>query len=189
MAHFKQNFSVVGVVLFALLLNACGKKEENVQPASGPATPPQAAPVATPAPQSSAPPASSSAPAPAGNVLASDQSGDDPDLRGDLLQVKRVSGGALMIKFRVVNTSTQPKDIYYNAEWGDFYFTDPAENKKYSVLRDSENNPIGDSVGSHIHSGEQRVGWAKFPAPPASSTKISVHIPRFAPFEDVPVAP
>jgi hypothetical protein len=36
--------------------------------------------------------------------------------------------------------------------------------------------------------GEQRLQWAKFPAPPATSNKVTVYIPKFAPFEDTPVS-
>jgi hypothetical protein len=196
MARFKQNFSFISAVLFALLLTACGKKEENVQPASGPATPPQTAPVATPAQaQPSAPPAST--PTPEGNVLASGQYSDNPDLRCDLLQVKRVSGGALMIRWRAVYAAasssglaaSQSKSIYYDPGWDQLYYVDPAENKKYGVLKDSDNNAIGDQPAVNFSPGQQHAYWAKFPAPPPSSTKISVSIPKFPPFEDVPVAP
>jgi hypothetical protein len=36
--------------------------------------------------------------------------------------------------------------------------------------------------------GEQRVSWAKYPAPPLTSKRISLNIPKFAPFEEVPVS-
>ena len=176
-------------VLSLSLLIACNsnKKEADSAPASQPASAPAASQPASPpaVPPALASPASAAPPA---GVLASDQALDNSDLRGDLLQVKRVSGGALMIKFRVTNTSAQPKDIYYNAEPDDFYFTDPAENKKYGVLKGGDNKPMGDFVGNHLQSGQQQAGWAKFPAPPATSTKISIHLPRFAPFEDVPIS-
>jgi hypothetical protein len=43
-----------------------------------------------------------------GAVLGSAQFGADPDLRCDLLEVKRVSGGALTIRWRVVNGGGAP---------------------------------------------------------------------------------
>ena len=39
-------------------------------------------------------------------VLASAEYSADPDLRCDLLEVKRVSGGALMVRWRIVNGSS-----------------------------------------------------------------------------------
>jgi hypothetical protein len=135
-------------------------------------------------------------------VLGTAQWSEDPDLRCGLLEVKRISGGALMIRWRVINAAgqanaasggfanpTPAKDIYYNFDWSQLFYIDPAENKKYLPLTDSTNAGIVDvAKGVHLTPGQQRLNWAKFPAPPAGSTKISVSIPGFAPFEDVPVA-
>jgi hypothetical protein len=129
-------------------------------------------------------------------VIASAQYAGDPDLRCDLLEVKRVSGGAVLIRWRLVNTAgqatgltaTATKPISYDFDWPQLYFIDPAENKKYQFLTDSAGNRILDVWYGDLAPGGQRLSWAKFPAPPASSTKISVTIPKFAPFEDVPVS-
>jgi hypothetical protein len=133
----------------------------------------------------------------AGAVLGSAQFGADPDLRCDLLEVKRVSGGALTIRWRVVNGTGAPggltgaagKKIHYTFHWDDLYYIDPAENKKYQFLTDAAGNRILDVSEGDYAPGQQRVQWAKFPAPPASSTKISIAIPKFAPFEDIPISP
>jgi hypothetical protein len=133
------------------------------------------------------------------NVLATGQYSQDPDLRCDLLEVKRVSGGALLVRWRLMNTAGQAasggfastsggKKISYNFSWEQLFVIDPAENKKYMVLTDSNNGRIAEIFEGELPPGAQRLDWAKFPAPPASSTKVSVSIPRFAPFEDVPVA-
>jgi hypothetical protein len=65
----------------------------------------------------------------------------------------------------------------------------------------AQNPPAGTVIGSGQYSadpdlrcgnysaGQPRLNWAKFPAPPPSSTKISVTLPRFAPFEDIPLSP
>jgi hypothetical protein len=103
----------------------------------------------------------------------------------------------LLIRWRLVNTvgaqqtglaATQPKSISYDFGWGDIYYIDPAENKKYGFLTDSEGNRILDIFWGSLAAGQQRVNWAKFPAPPPSSNKISVNVPKFPPFEDVPVS-
>jgi hypothetical protein len=133
-------------------------------------------------------------------VLASGQFSDDPDLRCDLLEVKRVSGGALLVRWRLVNAAgnaagggltdqSKPKAIRYDFAWAQLYYIDPTENKKYQYLTDSANNGILEVFKDRdLPAGQQRLNWAKFPAPPATSTKISISIPRFPPFEDVPIA-
>jgi hypothetical protein len=174
---------------------ACSKQETPAQPAPSTATSQSAAaPVSAPA---AAAPAA--APMSSGTALASAQYSNDPNLRCDLLEVKRVSGGALLVRWRLINTAGaqastglvaggQSKPIYYNFDWPELYYTDPAENKKYAFLTDSDNNRILDVFYGNLEAGQQRLNWAKFPAPPPTSNKITVFIPKFMPFEDVPVS-
>nr|MDQ3028145.1 hypothetical protein [Pseudomonadota bacterium] len=81
-----------------------------------------------------------------------------------------------------------PKGIAYTYSYPELYYTDPAENKKYGFLQDSQQNRLMQVWHGTLEAGQQRGNWAKFPAPPASSKKITVHIPHFPPFEDIPVA-
>jgi hypothetical protein len=137
--------------------------------------------------------------APSNGALASAQYSQDPDLRCDLLEVKRVSGGALLVRWRIINTagqggggglvsSTAAKPIRYTFDWNELFYIDPAENKRYQFLTDSGGHRILEVWEGDLEAGKQRLNWVKFPAPPASSTKISISIPRFAPFEDVPLS-
>jgi hypothetical protein len=135
--------------------------------------------------------------APSNSVIASAQYSQNPDLRCDLLEVKRVSGGALLVRWRVINTggggtsgltATAAKPIRYDFGWNELFFIDPAENKRYQFLTDSGGNRILDVWYGDLEPGQQRVNWAKFPAPPPGSTKISLSLPKFPPFEDVPVS-
>jgi hypothetical protein len=144
------------------------------------------------------------APAATAGALGSAQFSEDPSLQCDLLEVKRISGGALMIRWRITNTAGQanastggfanpapPAEIQYYVGGGyrELFYIDPAENKKYLPLTDSNNDPIAELFFNvKLQPGQQRLNWAKFPAPPPGSTKISITIPRFTPFEDVPVA-
>jgi hypothetical protein len=128
--------------------------------------------------------------------LATAQFSADPDLRAEILEVKRVSGGALNIRWRLINGAGQPggltgtagKPISYNFSWEQIYYVDPAENKKYQFLTDSAGNRILEVFHGNLAPGQQRLNWAKFPAPPAGSNKITVFIPNFAPFEDIPIS-
>jgi hypothetical protein len=187
------------IVIWAGLTTSCssGTAPQATQPASAgsqPSAQPAAPPVVQPAAASSLP-AQPAAPA---NVIASGQYSADADLRCDLLEVKRVSGGAVLIKWRIVNTAgaqavggltaTQPKVINYDGHWVDLYYIDPAENKKYAFLTDAGGEKILDVYWGNVSAGNQRACWAKFPGPPPTSTKIAIHIPSFPPFEDVPVS-
>lgn len=178
--------AVPAVVLLAVsvtLAPACQK------PAPQPAPPPPQAQTAPP-PQAAAPPAAPvAAPAvPAATALGSAQYSANPQIRCDVLEVKRVSGNALLARWRVVHAGTEPH-VSYDFQWKDIYYIDPADNKKYSYLTDSEGERIMDAKWGSMKPGEQWLSWAKFPAPPATSSKISLSIGGFAPFEDVPVAP
>lgn len=135
-----------------------------------------------------APPADPAAPASAsasGSLIASSQYANDPNLRCDLLELKRVSGGALLARWRIVNTGTKP--IAYDFSWDDVYYIDPAGNKKYNNLT-IDGKRILDMWWGTLQAGEQHVMWAKYPAPPPTSKRISLNVPKFAPFEDAPVA-
>lgn len=139
-------------------------------------------------PQPTAPdpaPAADPAQAKPGAVIASAQYANDPNLRCDLLEVKRVSGGALLARWRFVNTGT--KSVNYDFSWDDIYYIDPAGNKKYANLT-IDGKRILDVWWGTLPPGEQRINWVKYPAPPATSKRISLNVPKFQPFEDVPVS-
>jgi hypothetical protein len=197
--------SAITSVLFVsvVLAAGCGKRSEvmtesaaTVEAVASETAPITAAPPPAAATTTGAAPAPMAAP---GAVIASETYSQDQNIRADLLEVRRVSGGALLVKWRVVNTATpagagtlasaESKPIYYNFDWDDLYYVDPAENKKYGYLTDSEGNRILEVWYGNLKPGETRSNWAKFPAPPATSTKISLTLPKFPPLEDVPVGP
>jgi hypothetical protein len=189
--------------LVPLFLGACHKAEpaaESATPAGATAQSDAATATtapAVPAAAAAVPAAASPLAAPA-TVIASATFSQDPNLRADLLEVRRISGGALLVKWRIVNTATEAasgltaaartEPIYYSFGWDDIYYVDPAENKKYGYLTDTDGGRILDIWWGNLKPGEQRANWAKFPAPPPSSTRISLTLPKFPPFEDVPVA-
>jgi hypothetical protein len=182
------------IVGLAAGLAACSKSTSNTAaqsaavPAVASATP--GAPVVPPAAGPVAPT----------TAIASAQFSDDPNLRADLLEVKRVSGGALLVRWRIVDTAgaqqsaglvagATSKPIDYSAwSWSDLYYTDPAENKKYSFLTDTDGARVLDVFSGSLNAGDERDNWAKFPAPPATSTKVTIYIPKFPPFEDTPIS-
>ena len=110
--------------------------------------------------------------------------------------MKRVSGGALLVRWRLIRPAAAAglaadasPSIYHSWNWGDVYFTDAAENKKYAGLKDSAGNWLAQGDTKYYKTGEQQAMWMKFPAPPETSTRITFVFQGFPPFEDVPVAP
>jgi hypothetical protein len=200
----------LGLPLAAAFILGCGKSEPVSQPAptttaapaGSPAATPAAAPAATPASQQAQAPAAQSAVAPQAATpapLASQQYNQNPDLRCDVLEVRRVSGGALLVRWRLIRTAAaagggglvagdKPAPIYHNWNWDGVYFTDPAENKKYAGLKDSAGQWISQGDAKYYAPGEQQVIWMKFPAPPPSSSKVTFVFPGFPPFEDLLVS-
>lgn len=185
--------SVYGALLVTAVACAVSCSRGGAPAQTAPAAQPAAAPEPAQAMRPTAAPPAAAPQAAAASVIASESFSADAGLRCDLLEVRRVSGGAVRIKWRLVNTSektmtTEGKTIYYTFDWGDLYYVDPAENKKYGFLTDTEGNRILDVYWGNFKAGEQKAQWAKFPAPPPTSSKITVHIPKFTPFEDVPVS-
>ncbi len=121
------------------------------------------------------------------------QMSSDANLEACLLEAK-VSRDVLTIKVILENTSDEkitPK-FYYE----DVYFTDVGEKKKYSPLKDSEENYIAgpkadDQHGGRfwydIEPGKKKIFWVKFPAPPEDCSSIDVFVPEIMPFEEIPV--
>jgi hypothetical protein len=184
---------LMAVGLGLLVLGACSKAAENPAATTGtPAAAPAGAPAPAPAPAPS--PAAAPAAAPTA-VLARQAFNSDPDLSCEILEVRRVAGGALLVRWRLIRpraTAGLAADagpaIWHTWNWGDVYFTDAAENKKYSGLRDSAGNWLGQGDGKHYKPGDQQAMWLKFPAPPETTTRITFVFSGFPPFEDVPVA-
>jgi hypothetical protein len=131
----------------------------------------------------------------ADHVLASQPYNQNPELRCDVLEVRRVSGGALLIRWRVSRPAAPPgsgatadKGIYHGWGWDGVYYTDPTENKKYMGLKDSTNVYLAQGDNKNYAPGDQQVMWMKFQAPPPNSSKITFVFPGFPPFEDLPVS-
>lgn len=161
------------------MLGACSKKEEAAVP------PPQ--------PQAAAQPAAQAAPPPSANALPSTQ-GEFPGLTLTIQELKR-SSNALTLKFALINQSNNSFGFGYSFGEGDkefgnvggIHLIDAANKKKYFVVRDADGSCVCSRNIANINVGSQSVLWAKFPAPPDDVQKITVEIPHFPPFEDVPI--
>jgi hypothetical protein len=152
------------------VLGGCSKKEES------PVPPPQPAPT------------------PSSNALPSTQ-GEFPGLTLTVQELKR-SSNALTLKLALINQSKNDFAFSYSfgEGGGDFgtisgiHLIDAANKKKYFVMRDTDGACVCSRNIANTAVGSQSVLWAKFPAPPDDVQKITVEIPHFPPFEDVPIS-
>lgn len=150
-----------------------------------------AALLAVPAPGAASPPPSPEEPK-AGGALQT----EDTNVAGvvaDFVEC-RSREGVLSVKIRLRNTTNDKAQVrmIHNRDFEKFYVT--AGSKKYFVLRDDEKVPLATAVDAtgglvvNIPKGGAWTWWAKYPAPPASETKLTYVWPVGAPFEDVPIS-
>ena len=124
--------------------------------------------------------------------------GENPGIRVEVVELKRVSGGTVNLKFILINEGEKNMDFGYAFGEGgstiDFnsiggvHLIDAAGKKKYFVIRDSEKKCLCSQGLKSVASKSQMNLWAKFPAPPDNVEKITVVIPHFMPMDDVPIS-
>jgi len=209
------------VTLLATLLvlvvatQGCQKKEDAKAPAPPPAasTPPPAptpAPAATPAPvaaPAAAPAAPAAAPAdatksaqpapaPASKPALATSDGQQQGTRLEITELKRVSGGTVMLRFTLINDGDERLNAGYRfvqKDTGDYgnvsgaHLIDAVGKKKYFVVRDTQ-NACDCSKAPDVAPKSRANLWARFPAPPDSVEKITVVVPDFSPADDVPIS-
>jgi len=201
-----------------LTIQGCGKKDEPkpaptpVAPApqTAPTPPPQPqppaaapapqaaapAPEAAPAPQAAAPaPAAAPAAAPAKALATAD--GERPGSRVEIQELKRASGGTMMIRFALINDADQTLNVGYDfgagstadsGTVGGVHLIEPVGKKKYLVVRDSENKCDCSRGVKDIAAKSRANLWARFPAPPDNVERITVVVPKFSPMDDVAIS-
>ena len=124
--------------------------------------------------------------------------GETPGVRVEVVELKRVSGGTVNLKFVMINDSDKKVDFGYSFvdrshdvvdfnSIGGVHLIDAAGKKKYFVVRDSEKKCVCSQGLKDLHPKGRMNLWAKFPAPPDNVEKISVVIPHFMPMDDVPI--
>jgi hypothetical protein len=118
-----------------------------------------------------------------------------------LLEVKRMSGDTLTVRWQFRNKTQESKNLTKGGgSWSDpyllsysAYLIDPVNRKKYLLLRDESGNPIAAKHETKqwnisLAPGQTLTTWAKFPAPPANVEKVSVYLSGVAPFEDIVIS-
>ena len=125
--------------------------------------------------------------------------GEAPETRAEILELKRTSGNQLMLRFMIVNESGKPFQFLErmadpansSTDYGSVsgvHILDAANKKKHFVLRDAEGNCVCSRKLDDVAAKGRLTVWARFPAPPEATQKVSVVIPHFIPVDDVPIA-
>lgn len=139
------------------------------------------------------PPAPKSGSQPSSAVLATTD-GEFSDIRIEVQELKRTSGGPLTLKFAVINDSGQKfflggklGGLSYGYHVSGVDLVDAAGKKKYLVILDSEKKCLCSTIEGEIEPKSRLKVYAKFPAPPEDVKKIAIEIPHFTPMEDVSI--
>lgn len=118
-----------------------------------------------------------------------------------LTEMKRTSGDTVTARWQYCNGGRQKLRFkeqgcvgmgctYTLAE--EVHFLDGATRTKHDVLRDTGNKALAERYTSDklaVAPNRSLATWAKFQAPPGSSTSVTLVIPGVSePFEDVPIA-
>jgi len=107
----------------------------------------------------------------------------------DLLKVA-VTGDILTVTMRCSSDRNVNTETFAVA---DISIIDDATSQRISVLEDNAGKPM---VSDPVPSGDSMRGscakepgvlWAKFPAPPATSSTVSINFPKVGPFDGVTV--
>ncbi len=108
-----------------------------------------------------------------------------------LTQVQRASGDTLTVRWSYRNRTQEAKPV--TDEIGETYLVDPINKKKYLMVRDANDLPVGGQDGDPnrvggLPAGQTLTAWAKFAAPADDVERISVYIPNVPLFEDIPIS-
>ena len=168
-------------------------------PAATPAAPagqstPTPPPEATPPPPAAPLAAEGGAPAPAAatgdsGALAT-EAHEIPGVQVTITELRRTSGDTVTLRLQFRNTTDKEvsDSLFYGTNIALRTYLLDATRKKYTVLQDPDNRPVG-YVGqsSTISPGGAVPAWVRFPAPPADVTTMTVVVPGVPPFDGIPV--
>ena len=162
-----------------------------------PSSQPSPASVNTPATPGTAPRAAGES-APAAPAAAAYQTqGTLPGVSGQgtapatvqVLEFRRVSGNMLMLRLALIADGGKDiNNIFAQSALRETYLVDPAQQKKYEVMKDAIGNALIGGIGhQNIKAGERVVVFAQFPAPPTTTTRMNIYFGEFPPIMDVPI--
>jgi hypothetical protein len=117
--------------------------------------------------------------------------GQTPGSKIVVTSLKRDAGGTVTLRFQLANDGDKTIKTY--GVLGEYFaldnvhLIDAANKKKYLVVKDDAGKCVCSELKDDVVKGSRFNLWAKFPAPPADVSKVSVIVPGFEPV-DVPIA-
>ena len=203
---FERNIGVrfTASALLAVALGACSAHPQSgaqatAAPVSQPATAQPAAATAAPAAATFAPLGQAATPTAAPAAQDAGVASSDGEKTGTKLVVNSLTRAAdtLTLKFTLINNAAVSLGMSGAFQGSGYHGTyrdvsgidliDIVSKKKYFPLADTDGNCICSRDMDDIPPNSQAPFWVKYPAPPASTTKISVQVPHFIPLDDVPI--
>jgi hypothetical protein len=119
-----------------------------------------------------------------------------------LTELKRTAGNTVTARWLYLNGGDEPLQFEQKGCTGmgctytlaeEMHLLDGAARVKHEVLRDDEGKAVAqryEGAKLAVAPHQSLSSWAKFNAPPQSSSSVTVVIPGVSePFEDVPIAP
>ena len=120
------------------------------------------------------------------------------DVGAAVVQAK-VKGDVLTVVLRYENVVEATVELSYPV--AEVYYIDPADQKKYHVLKDSSGKWIAAPVNNYgkvgnvgftsplkMKPGAKQVVWFKFPAPGPESASIDLSVPGLLPLDGLPIS-
>jgi hypothetical protein len=160
--------------------------KEAPAPAAAVASAPEPASTETPAVVAQAQPGA--APGVPGVLAMAD--GESPGARVEVQELKRTGGDTLTIRFFMINDADKPLGFGCGTfgDCGSISGTHLIDGKTtHPVVRDKEGHCLCSRGLGRLEPKSRVSLWARFPAPPASTQKVTVVVPHFLPMDDVPV--
>ena len=115
-----------------------------------------------------------------------------PGIMVKITELKRTASDTLTLRWSYINTTDAPIDLDPNGYYDlaeKVYLLDLPGKKQYRVLQ-AGGYPLGRKHGYEVivPAGKEYTMWVRFPAPPATVTKIDVYIEGVSePFDGVPI--
>lgn len=130
--------------------------------------------------------------------VLSETIGEEGHLAIAVVSLDRVGPDMVELRLAVTNTSAPGAPALdvsqrFSADGPDrgtlaeVYLADLTHQRKFFILRDAQNAPIGSRDTAPLPAGERRVFWARYPAPKADEREVVVHVPHADPMPNVPV--
>jgi hypothetical protein len=125
------------------------------------------------------------------DVIQTQESNIWEGIEADLIKIN-VRNDILTLRFKIRNTDSTSHTVEFYFK--DCYIVDPANQKKYFPLKDSEGQFIGGPKEKEweggrfyisIDAGSSAGFWVKFPVPTNNPETIDISTPGFFPFEEV----